>query len=1317
MSQMDYARRPLIAGKSTAYLTYGTIRGNTRRSDADGTSTVPYFPAVSATQTLILSIDGSPFTVTLTSNGISQIIADINTAIGVAGRAFNADGTIAIQTATAGSVGYVQVTGGTAAAGLGFDLVAQPIFKSSGGDLESAPESRSGQLFGTSFPTTGDNLVTDTITRGLARISANADVLYSDVNRFNVSVQKVSFTTSDNRLLTVSPATTRLLTSGLSNASTAQELAPYFFMLDSATKVPARSRVIGVVRGSVGGSPPFANATAWAGGGATGNVLGQDLIKVSAATITDIKNGRVLVASGANFVDVVEGDFVSIASATNVTPWTNNGYKWVVEEVISTTALALRPMSKTELALVGGSHVNEQPIVELNANKGALESYGTITVRTGAFCSAVNVIVDPPIPVGATYELYAAVPESLRSSGIAENYNAAALRELASVTDPVENWVRSGMVASLSGGNCSITAGSVRWHGRVYNVVARTLAVGSFTNGTSYVYWDETTGDYAIENRGTSTNWRGHLSVAGPGKGLLVAMVVVSAGTMTVVTSTVRGPSEKSLTLTVGPNAQFASLAAVAEYVSAYTFALSELDSSSGDYPHFEVVITSDIALSADVTFTAPGITIRGVNPSVKISATAKIILNAFFATVKDLQFTSNAAALLRISNEMNSILVDNVRQTGVTTVGRVLESSGGGSFLTNAVIQNCFFNIWKGISNLDGDGGTQRFSVLNSTFLFATGASEPHIFEGSTSGAPWNGDHLTIRDCDFVNFVGADGVNPLFVETDATVVMENVRLALGDFAQASTWIAICTGSSYFKNVQMVSGKIAWPLVLGPNSYVEDCTFVSNGVGEEVAAITAGYVYNTTLSHLDQTSGPPPTSCIGISPYFAAVGNTISGSFETGIKPPVNTTEVYIAGNVITLADTTHSWVGQDFTVTGGGIAFQWSAGTPTAGVTIEGNKISVPNTPTGLGTCAAINLTSVTGVVRIANNVLNGPIAGTVAPTQVTLSGNTLTGSRNNAAFTLSSGLAKISDCSIGAVTLTSGGELQMTGTAAGVVTVTGGKIQIANSRFTNLVLSTSDSVYVTGSQATGSANSTFAGAGGASSYLVVDGCNFTSSALEISMTDADTCISNSKLKRITFSPDSFSRVAIANNTIYASAGDVNPGHAVWIYGSTSPQTFHSIQITGNYIRMDNSLGSQTFMYQPILLGPDGATVRTVSNVVVSGNRIRATMTEASLGAITTTQHFACIRVNTDTVNKNARNVLITGNFLEKPVNDSTAASGGGTINNWYIHANNSERVLLDGNFAFDGPNTLAPVNSGRRGEVVVAVTPGPGNYTLNNT
>ena len=136
--------------------------------------------------------------------------------------------------------------------------------------------------------------------------------------------------------------------------------------------------------------------------------------------------------------------------------------------------------------------------------------------------------------------------------------------------------------------------------------------------------------------------------------------------------------------------------------------------------------------------------------------------------------------------------------------------------------------------------------------------------------------------------------------------------------------------------------------------------------------------------------------------------------------------------------------------------------------------------------------------------------------------------------------------------------------------------------------------------------------------------------------------------------------------------------------------------------------------MRYPIKLGPDGATVRTVANVIISGNRIFSKIVSATLSA--GTYNLACVYVNKDTADKRASNILITGNFLEKDTGDSTTI-GSATINLWYIHLSNSERVLLDGNFAFDGADTLAPVNSGRRGEVVVAVTPGPGNYTLNNT
>ena len=53
---MDFFRRPALVGKANVgRLAVGKVRGTVRRTDADGTSAVPYFPALSATQTLLVT--------------------------------------------------------------------------------------------------------------------------------------------------------------------------------------------------------------------------------------------------------------------------------------------------------------------------------------------------------------------------------------------------------------------------------------------------------------------------------------------------------------------------------------------------------------------------------------------------------------------------------------------------------------------------------------------------------------------------------------------------------------------------------------------------------------------------------------------------------------------------------------------------------------------------------------------------------------------------------------------------------------------------------------------------------------------------------------------------------------------------------------------------------------------------------------------------------------------------------------------------------------------------------------------------------------
>src|SRR3954464_11215706 len=118
MAQMDYFRRPILAGKSLKRLSVGTIRGTLKRLNPDGISNVPYFPGVIGGDTVNVNVFDmgipGPVTVpvTLSSSSFATILSDFNTALVGKARAFDADGTVGLKSLTPGSDGYIEVTGG-----------------------------------------------------------------------------------------------------------------------------------------------------------------------------------------------------------------------------------------------------------------------------------------------------------------------------------------------------------------------------------------------------------------------------------------------------------------------------------------------------------------------------------------------------------------------------------------------------------------------------------------------------------------------------------------------------------------------------------------------------------------------------------------------------------------------------------------------------------------------------------------------------------------------------------------------------------------------------------------------------------------------------------------------------------------------------------------------------------------------------------------------------------------------------------------------------------------------------------------------------
>lgn len=1007
MAQMDYFRRPVLVGKSVTRQTFGTVRGNIRRNDADGFVAVPYFPGVTLGQQLLLGIDDVlPITVTLATapaGGMASTLADINAALGLNGTAFDADGCIGIRTNTLGSAGSIVVLGGSASSALGFDLTVTTLYDwySRGGEVPSTPEDRIGNTFGTKFPTRGENFGVESMTRALHSISTNSDVHHSDIVRDDVVVKKMAYSTADRVQLNIgNPSLTRVWVGlgELNRLSQKEELAPYFYLIDTATGLPAKSRVVGLTRGTVVGLPPYADATAWSGAGVDGNILGVDLAITAAIPITRIFGGRTIVCSTANFADVSVGDFVNITGATNLTPWSNNGYRWAVEAVINTTTLTLRPLSQVELALLGVTSSEVQPIVELNSEKSGLEIYGSATVHSGAFChnsgSGIRVIVDPPIPVGATYDLYVAHAGSLRGSKIHDRQNSTngPARELVSDIDPTDNWTLYGLDPTLSGGNCAVTAGYIRWHGRGYHLPAQTFLPGAFLNGTSYVYWSETTGNLAITQ--VIANWAGVLDdsfMSPTSKGHPIAEVIVAGGVITAVNRMTRRREEKAITVTVGDGAQFRTIPDAMRYINAFATNIGETSSASGAYPHFEVVLFNDQTLTEDVVVNVPGLSIRGVSPRVLLTCGSfRFVASGVtkFLSIKDLSVSSSAVSFVNLTTTAlaEKVLIQNVRHLS-GALSQVVTSTGTGSTSSVSILDSKF-TCSVGVIAANGSTtfGVDYVNVERCTFGYSLGVA-PHLFTPQVTATTWAGISLTVKDTDFTGSwggasAGAD-IQPMFIHASQTrLLIQNVNISIGNYSSAVNNVLIDTNfQTLLDNVVVTDGKIA-TAVRGSSNYVTalNCSFrISSPSGSFGLAAKA---IGCTITKVDVDLQAHGNGTAIISQH---VENCIlNGPWDVSIR--FSSASTRIVGNIVNMFSLANSTARLGI----------WNAGVSGPDSVIADNVIDMPETVVGDQT--AIYVDSTSGLV-VSNNLIHmaapGLSVGAVSRTGIytSCSGSTFSG------------------------------------------------------------------------------------------------------------------------------------------------------------------------------------------------------------------------------------------------------------------------------------------------------------------------------------
>jgi hypothetical protein len=425
MAQMDFFRRPQIAGNNLKRTSFATVRSSLRRKDADGSYSAPYYAGVTVGQTLLVTTQAGSYTVTfntVVSAGIdyNQAIADINAAI-TGASAVDLGGVISISSTTAGSTGSISITGGSASIALGFDTTMGSI-SSFGGEVPSSPEGRLGNPFGTALPTSGENFTNELLTRAFGRISSNQDVLYSDLAKEDAILQKIGTVVGSADGKSVTPGSTVKVFNGyapspiLTRLSIAEEIAPFILLVDPTTKKPLPNRVVAMVAAPAPvGDPPYLDATTPTDAGK--NLFGLNLTKFGPVAITSIKNGMLVKCTGAGTASTV-GDVVGITGATNTTQWNHNGTKWAVERIIGADDIVLRPLSKAELTQLGITLTEIHPVVELNHNLSGGQVYGNLTVFTGMYNVGVSLIVRPILGVSQSVEVWAAQPLSLRSAAV-----------------------------------------------------------------------------------------------------------------------------------------------------------------------------------------------------------------------------------------------------------------------------------------------------------------------------------------------------------------------------------------------------------------------------------------------------------------------------------------------------------------------------------------------------------------------------------------------------------------------------------------------------------------------------------------------------------------------------------------------------------------------------------------------------------------------------------------------------------------------------------------------------------------------------------
>lgn len=410
----------LIGNVGIARNIFPTVRSSIRRLDPDGSSNVPYYPFASG-KTLVLEYTTEPSlavldsSIVLTSNSISQIITDINSAVPGVIQAFEQDGFLFLRNLNPGKTHLLTVVEtfpitADAASILGFAVSPFPGSTSYAGEYSPTPSSRKElNPQTTALMSRDEDLSAQAFNRSFYAILQLVETMRADLARDVVVYKDIELTFSEH-------ATDGIISAPINDDSirvfvppfdidfdlpiAAFRLNPFHRVLDTFGQAAVQdfhdpgdptSILVSNFFYATAGTPFTPNTlfSVWGtpnGGSVVG--AGDSVSNADKHAFTDITRivGNIVECSSASFVTkkIQQGDPVELVAA-NLFPFDHSGW-FAVDAIIDETHLAIRPMGTSE-AVPDITHGQIKPRW-LNPGAG-----GTLRVAMGRFIPAGDLFV------------------------------------------------------------------------------------------------------------------------------------------------------------------------------------------------------------------------------------------------------------------------------------------------------------------------------------------------------------------------------------------------------------------------------------------------------------------------------------------------------------------------------------------------------------------------------------------------------------------------------------------------------------------------------------------------------------------------------------------------------------------------------------------------------------------------------------------------------------------------------------------------------------------------------------------------------------